>query len=83
MCICKTYMYIPLRKATGVVDIFCFRVTFSCTLDERVTLTTLCYGFISNTRNNNLIYIYTFVLYDCIEFPTMRKVRHFKYACNF
>ena len=37
---------LPLRKSTGVVENFGFRVTFSSTLDYSVTLTTLCYIYI-------------------------------------
>ena len=44
-----------------VVEKFGFRATFSSTLDRIVTLTTLCYSFISNTRNNNEIYIYVHI----------------------
>ena len=50
-----------LREATDVVDNLGSCFALSPSLDYSVTLSTLCYGFISNARNNDHIYIYIYI----------------------
>ena len=53
---------VPPRKATRVVENFGSHVTLSSTLDLSVTLTILCYSFISSTRSNNQISMCIYII---------------------